>query len=246
MNKKNLLLLLRPLVVSVLYFLMNFILEPVTFLLDVRVFIPLLCTYFVLFILCLFLSEKPLLLAKLISSSFFTVLLTIQTFYIIFFEYGKKGTVAFLDILYYLPSYMCFFIWLVEDIKNLHKNKERKEKRILLIRILVILVIYLVIHFTYKDFISISIFIVLFIVVYCILLLISLFLKEKISLVVKLTSTITITLVFTIEIVFCFYYMIRYYEPIVWFVILIDAPGLLLLINWLIKDIKELQLYNEN
>ena len=169
MNKKNLLLLLRPLVISVLsYFLMNFILEPVTFLLDIRVFIPLLCAYFLLFILCLFLRGNTLLLAKLISSSFFTVLLTIQTFYIIFFEYGKKGTVAFLDILYYLPSYMCFFIWLVEDIKNLHKNKERKEKPILLLfRILVILVIYLVTHFTYKDFISISIFIVLFIVVYC-------------------------------------------------------------------------------
>ena len=193
MNKKNLLLLLRPLVISVLYFLMNFILEPVTFLLDIRVFIPLLCAYFLLFIICLFLSGKTLLLAKLISSSFFTVLLTIQTFYIIFFEYGKKGTVAFLDILYYLPSYMCFFIWLVEDIKNLRKKKERKEKPILLLfRILVILVIYLVTHFTYKDFISISIFIVLFIVIYCILLLISLFL------------------------------------------------------NWLIKDIKELQSYNED
>ena len=113
-------------------------------------------------------------------------------------------------------------------------------------RILVILVIYLVTHFTYKDFISISILIVLFIVIYCILLLISLFLKEKISLVVKLTSTIIITLVFTIEIVFCFYYMIRYYEPIVWFIILIDAPGYLLLINWLIKDIKELQSYNDD
>ena len=193
MNKKNLLLLLRPLVISVLYFLMNFILEPVTFLLDIRVFIPLLCAYFLLFIICLFLSGKTLLLAKLISSSFFTVLLTIQTFYIIFFEYGKKGTVAFLDILYYLPSYMCFFIWLVEDIKNLRKKKERKEKPILLLfRILVILVIYLVTHFTYKDFISIIIFIVLFIVIYCILLLISLFL------------------------------------------------------NWLIKDIKELQSYNED
>ena len=247
MNKKNLLLLLRPLVISVLYFLMNFILEPVTFLLDIRVFIPLLCAYFLLFILCLFLSGKTLLLAKLISSSFFTVLLTIQTFYIIFFEYGKLGTVAFLDILYYLPIYICFFIWLVEDIKNLRKNKERKEKPILLLfRILVILVIYLVTHFTYKDFISINILIVLFIVIYCILLLISLFLKEKISLVVKLTSTIIITLVFTIEIVFCFYYINRYYEPIVWFIILIDAPGYLLLINWLIKDIKELQLYNEN
>lgn len=75
MNKKNLLLLLRPLVVSVLYFLMNFILEPVTFLLDIRVFIPLLCAYFLLFIICLFLRGKTLLLAKLISSSFFTVLL---------------------------------------------------------------------------------------------------------------------------------------------------------------------------
>ena len=54
---------------------MNFILEPVTFLLDIRVFIPLLCAYFLLFILCLFLRGKTLLLAKLISSSFFTVLL---------------------------------------------------------------------------------------------------------------------------------------------------------------------------
>ncbi len=121
MNKTQLEFLIRFIVISLLYFSINAF-EPFIFLLDIKIFVFFLCLFLISVILCFFVDERKESIIKIIITSLFTVLFTVQTGYFAYYiPNNPEGELGIMEILFFSPMYVLFIDWLVHDIQNFFK-----------------------------------------------------------------------------------------------------------------------------
>lgn len=167
MDKSRFFLLFRVLIISGLYFLINPIIG-FGFILDYKVFIPVLCCYLISIIFSIVISEKKSDYIKIGTDIFFVTFFIIKIIWLLYIM--KDNTDAPFGILYFytfFPMLLLFIIWLIQDIKN---SKEVLNTRLLLIRFLIIVLFssygFMIFVSTYKIYIP-ALILYLFFIIFC-------------------------------------------------------------------------------
>ncbi len=115
MKRDNLFLLFRFLIICVIYFLSLSIFQD-EFLLDYKIFVPLLLIYFVILVISINSAEKKKHLL-LITDLVFIITLVIETIWLITLMIKAPGEAgfAYITIIQYAPMFVLFVIWLRKD-----------------------------------------------------------------------------------------------------------------------------------
>lgn len=115
MKRDNFYLLFRFLIICVIYFLSHSIFQD-EFLLDYKIFVPLLLIYLVIIIISIYSAEKKKKLL-LITDLVFIITLIIETIWQIRLMIKAPGEAgfAYITIIQYMPMFILFILWLRKD-----------------------------------------------------------------------------------------------------------------------------------
>lgn len=119
MNMKKTMLVVRVLIISVLYYLTNSIYD-FEFLLDQKIFVPLVLFYLVSIIVCLVLSNKISVVVQIVVDVIFLIILAIETMYYFYLMNQAPGEAGFggLAIMLIMPIFLAFVFFFIRDIKK--------------------------------------------------------------------------------------------------------------------------------
>lgn len=243
MDKKSFLLLFRVLIISGLYFLINPIIG-FGFILDYKIFIPVLCCYLLSIIVCIVISKRLSNFIKIGTDVFFVIFFIIKIIWLLYLmKDNTDAPFGFIDFYAFFPMLLLFIIWLIQDIKNL---KEILSTKLLLIRFLVIVLFsfydFMIFVSTYKVYIP-ALILYLFFIIICGKL--SEIKREKAIIVSDCILILYILLLLIWFLLFDNSLTSRSFDTIVFF-ICVSLPLFIFLITWLIGDVSSYRMNTKN